>query len=292
MKISVIGFAGFLIVALSNGPAAAWSHANSYGGHASGGGGSWSASGARGGSASGGGGSWSGRTAYGGTASGEGGSWNAHGAEGGTASGGGGTWSATNQYGTTAYGKAGYGATTTSAYHTSSTNYYGAYYPAYHPPTAVNYYSSDCYNCRGWNTAGAAVAGAAVGMAVGAAEPLQTQMQSRRTPTTRLRRWQYRHCVCDGRDISAGPRRLCSTQRWRHNLLLMRQYVVPAIVRRERRLLSRGATPGLIEFSLMACRQTLGRLIRIVPGAANVSPLQRIRRALQLRGYSASTPTL
>ena len=56
MKISFIGFVGFLILALSNGPAAAWSHASRYGGSSSGGGGSWNHAGTFGGSASGGGG--------------------------------------------------------------------------------------------------------------------------------------------------------------------------------------------------------------------------------------------
>ena len=42
-------------------------------------------------------------------------------------------------------------------------------YPAYHPPTTVNYYGSGCYNCGGWSTAGAAAAGAVVGLAAGAA---------------------------------------------------------------------------------------------------------------------------
>ena len=48
-------------------------------------------------------------------------------------------------YGTTAV----YG---TAAYHPP---YYGAaVYPAYHPPTTVNYYGSGCYDCGGWSTAG------------------------------------------------------------------------------------------------------------------------------------------
>src|SRR5574341_460721 len=53
-----------------------------------------------------------------------------------------------------------------TAYHSP---YYGAAYPAYHPPTTVNVYGSGCYNCGGWYTAGAAAAGAAVGMAAGVA---------------------------------------------------------------------------------------------------------------------------
>jgi hypothetical protein len=39
--------------------------------------------------------------------------------------------------------------------------YYGAHYPAYHPPVTVNNYGSGCYNCGGWSTAGAAATGVA-----------------------------------------------------------------------------------------------------------------------------------
>ena len=56
-----------------------------------------------------------------------------------------------------------YGAT---AYHSP---YYGATYPAYHPPTTVNYYGSSCGSCGGWSTGEAAAAGAVVGMTAGAA---------------------------------------------------------------------------------------------------------------------------
>ena len=75
-----------------------------------------------------------------------------------------------------------YGWGSTSAYHGS----YGGYHPAwgYHPPSAyhataygtsyhssttVNYYGSSCHSCGGWNTAGAALAGAAVGVVAGTA---------------------------------------------------------------------------------------------------------------------------
>ena len=48
--------------------------------------------------------------------------------------------------------------------------YYGTTaYPAYHPPTTVNYYGSSCYNCGGSSAAGAAAAGLAVGAVAGAA---------------------------------------------------------------------------------------------------------------------------
>jgi len=51
-------------------------------------------------------------------------------------------------------------------YHNS---YNGATYTSYHPPTTVNVYGSSCYNCGGWNAAGAAAAGVVVGVAAGAA---------------------------------------------------------------------------------------------------------------------------
>jgi hypothetical protein len=75
----------------------------------------------------------------------------------------------TGANGTTAYHSSAY---STTAYHTSTTGttaYYGGTYAAYHPPTTVHYYGSSCSNCGGWSTAGAAAAGAAVGMAAGAA---------------------------------------------------------------------------------------------------------------------------
>jgi len=146
MKRIVTGFVGLLITTLSCGPASAWSHAS--GGH-----GSWSASNSRGGSASGGGGSWSAEGGHGGSASGGGGSWSAEGGHGGSASGGGGSWSASSSSGGTAYHSA----------------YYGAHYSTYHPPTTVNYYGSSCGSCGGWHTAGAAAAGAAIGVVAGAA---------------------------------------------------------------------------------------------------------------------------
>ena len=97
---------------------------------------------------------------------------------------------ATGRYGDTASHKEGsdqttfsnpYGGSATHTYGegTEATNRYGesayhpegsgAYYGGYHPPTTVNYYGAGCGYCGGWNTAGAAAAGAAVGMAAGAA---------------------------------------------------------------------------------------------------------------------------
>ena len=73
----------------------------------------------------------------------------------------------TNRYGGTTYGAYGMGAVHTtpggfSTYHPPGYGYPG--YAPYHPPVAVPYYNSGCYNC-----AGAVAAGAVVGMAAGAA---------------------------------------------------------------------------------------------------------------------------
>jgi len=76
----------------------------------------------------------------------------------------------TNMYGGTTEGRYGEG-----AYHATP---YGdtAYHPptyaygyGYHPPATVNYYGAGCYNCGGWDEAGAAVAGAVVGATVATA---------------------------------------------------------------------------------------------------------------------------
>jgi hypothetical protein len=137
--------AGVLTIAIPLGPAFAWYHA-----------GSWSGSH----------GSWSASTARGGTASGGDGSWNATGYRGGTASGSDGSWSATGYRGGTASGSGG------TAY------YHGGYYGAYHAPTVVNAYGAGCYNCGGWNTGGAAVAGLAAGTALGAAAAANSNTQA------------------------------------------------------------------------------------------------------------------
>ena len=170
MRTHLGGFVAALIVVASCGSAYGWSHTG-YRGTASGGGGSWSASGYRGGSASGGDGSWNASGFRGGTASGGGGSWSGTGYRGGTASGGDGSWSAHGADGGYASGGGGswqaHGADGGSAY---GTHYYGGSYTAYHPPTTVNtYYEGGCYDCGGWNTAGAAAAGVAVGATLGAA---------------------------------------------------------------------------------------------------------------------------
>jgi hypothetical protein len=118
----VVGLSGLLIALLASGPAAAWSHANRYGGstsHAYGEGtehtSAYGTSTAH---------AWGGGTehtnVYGGTTAGK--------------------------YGEGAYHAGPYGAT---AYHPP--DYYPGYHPPayypYHPPVAVPYYSSGCYGC-------------------------------------------------------------------------------------------------------------------------------------------------
>ena len=147
-KIVLLGFAGMVAMILPMHVASAWTHSGTYM-SAEGGGGSWDAHNAYGGSAEGGGGSWSARSAYGGTAEGGEGSWTAEGAN-----------------GSTAYG--GYHAPTTV--YGTSLHYGGSYYGYYHPPTTVNYYSSGCSNCGGWNAGAAAAAGLVTGAAIGAAQ--------------------------------------------------------------------------------------------------------------------------
>jgi hypothetical protein len=95
--------------------------------------------------------------------------------------------SASNGYGGSAYHATGSGYTTytsasgATAYHSA---YYGAQYPAYHPPVTVNNYGSGCYNCGGWSTAGAAAAGAVVGVAAALRSPPPTQRRRPRMRTT------------------------------------------------------------------------------------------------------------
>ncbi len=134
MKTSLPLLAGLLMVAGFHAPAGAWASANRFGGHSQGG-----IAGA------------SHTNAWGGSTT--------HAYAGGT--------SHTNMYGGTTTGAAGYGAVHTtaggySAYHPPAPGYAG--YAPYHPPVAVPYYHSGCYNC-----AGAVAAGAVVGVAAGAA---------------------------------------------------------------------------------------------------------------------------
>lgn len=164
MKIFSVGFLGLSIVALSSVQAWPWGHANMYGGSTSHSWGSTSHENAWGGSTSHAYGQGTSHTnVYGGSTShayGEGTSHtNAYGGSATHYEGGG--WSKTGAYGGTAYGDAHYG----GAYHLPP----AAVYPGYHPPAAVNYYGSRCYNCGGWSTGGAAAAGVAVGMVTGAA---------------------------------------------------------------------------------------------------------------------------
>jgi hypothetical protein len=153
MQKMMFSFVGFLILVLSCGQVSAYAHANRYGGSTSHSYGHTSHSNPYGGSTSHTYGEGTEHTnAYGGST--------AHGWYGGTEH--------TNVYGGTTAGAYGAGAVHTTPYG-ATTAYHGAYYPAYHPPTTVNYYGSSCYNCGGWSTAGAVAAGAVVGMAAGAA---------------------------------------------------------------------------------------------------------------------------
>jgi hypothetical protein len=155
----VITLAGALMItAFLPGPAAAWSHANRWGGDTSHdyGSGSTTRTDAWGGSEThtyGEGTTATGR--YGDTATHEQGS---------------GQTSFTNPYGGSATHTYGYGTTATSASGATAyrSPYYGGGYYPYHPPATVNYYGSSCGNCGAW-PAGAAAAGAAVGMAAGMA---------------------------------------------------------------------------------------------------------------------------
>ena len=227
MKKTMISFISLLILTLSAGPATPWSASGSRGGllrragtvpgapavpteaplpaATDGGSGSWSATGARAGTASG---------SHYGTS----GSWSAHGAYGGSASGG---------------------------------HYYGGTYPAYHPPTTVNVYGSGCYNCGGWHAAGAVAAGMAVGMATGAAIASANtaaattsayqagvaaglkKKKKKKMPPVRATRWARSRPPC---------RPACATpQSQREDVLSMRQYLVPAELRRQRGILPGGA---------------------------------------------------
>lgn len=153
MKSAIIGLTVALGVALPSGPAAAWASANRFGGSTEHVPGATEHTNAYGGSSAHAYGEGSEHTnMYGGSS--------AHAWDGGTTH--------TNVYGGTTTGAYGAGAVHTTPY--GATAYRPPGYPAapvyapYHPPVAVPYYSSGCYNC-----AGAAAAGAVVGVAAGAA---------------------------------------------------------------------------------------------------------------------------
>ncbi|MGT2494884.1 hypothetical protein ACU4GD_41995 [Cupriavidus basilensis] len=262
MKKAVMHLMGLLIPALVTGPAGAWSHANYRGGSTSHepGSDSTTRSNAWGGSEThtyGEGTTATGR--YGGTA---------------THAEGSGQTTATNRYGGTATHTYGQGTSATrcvrwhgvsrhgfrlyelytsasgaTAYHSP---YYGATYPAYHPPVVVNNYGSGCYNCGGWSTAGAAAAGVVVGAAAGAA------VASANTAAATSNA--YNAGVVAGATAAAAPAStafamgaiyptlpagcITPTVQGRH-ILFVRQHVVQALLRRQRRLLPRGADAGL-----------------------------------------------
>ena len=156
----VIRLAGLLIPIFATSPAAAWSHANAHGGSSYGANGSFHHTNAEGGGETHvAGEGTTAHSAAGGTAYHQEGSGETHatGADGGTAT----HYQGYGTTGVSSTGQAAYhpeGSATTyttanggTAYHSP---YYGAAYPAYHPPTTVNVYGSSCYNCGGWNTAG------------------------------------------------------------------------------------------------------------------------------------------
>jgi len=154
MRTMVIGLAVVVVMVLSCSPAGAWSHAGAYGGSTSHSYGSTSHTNAYGGSATHTAGQ--GTTAtnrYGDTATHQEGS---------------GSTTMTNPYGGSATHYAGAGTTATTAYGATAYHPPAPYYP-YHPPTTVAVYGSSCSNCGGWSTAGAAAAGAAVGVVAGVA---------------------------------------------------------------------------------------------------------------------------
>src|SRR5271165_3858680 len=154
MKKTIVRLLSFAVALLPFNTASAYSHANRYGGSTSHSYGSTSHSSAYGTSSSHTYGEGSSHTnEYGGSTS--------HSYDGGT--------SHTNAYGGTTSGEAGYGATHTNTYGQTSTYHPPAPYYPYHPPTTVGYYGAGCYNCSTGSVAGAAVVGAAVGVATGAA---------------------------------------------------------------------------------------------------------------------------
>ena len=122
------------------------------------------------------------------------------------------------------------------------------YYPAYHPPTTVNVYGSACSNCGGWSTAGAAAAGAAVGVVAGAAiASANTNAATSNAYSAGYAAGATNTAYAMGAIYPTLACRLRHTQRRRHDLLPVRQHVVPAVLRRERRLLSRRADSVLTQ---------------------------------------------
>jgi hypothetical protein len=156
MKATVVLAGTLLVGVLWQGPAAAWSSANRYGGSTSHSYGETSRTNAYGGSTSHVYGEGTEHTnAYGGSST--------HAYGGGTEH--------TNAYGGKTYGEYGQGATHTNAtggtvYHPPGSVAYPGY-PAYHPPVAVPYYASA--GCLGCAAAAGAIVGATAGAAVASA---------------------------------------------------------------------------------------------------------------------------
>ena len=243
MKTIIIGMAALLGASVASGPAAGWASANRYGGSTTHSYGETSHTNAYGGSTSHAYGEGTEHTnAYGGTT--------AHGWDGGTTH--------TNVYGGTTTGVAGVGAVHTSAtgYTTAATAYHPPYptavaYAPYHPPVAVPYYSSGCYNCGSAAAAGAVVglaAGAAIasantaaatsnayaaGVATGSANT--AAVYSSVAPAADGRHDDdgdnHNDKLCDGRELRRRPGRFHLDQQERHDVLPERQYLVPAGVR-------------------------------------------------------------
>jgi hypothetical protein len=155
MKAILSLLAGLLANFCFHAPAFAWASANAYGGHTTSGYGQTSHTNAAGGSTTH---NWDGGTSHtnaaGGTTTGMYGAGAVH----------------TTSTGYSTYHPPAY--PTNPIYHPPAAGYPGGYHPPvagypayapYHPPVAVPYYSSGCYNC-----AGAAAAGVIVGAAVGA----------------------------------------------------------------------------------------------------------------------------
>jgi hypothetical protein len=113
----------------------------------------------------------------------------------------------------------------------------------------VNYYGSSCSNCGGWQTAGAAAAGVAVGMAVGATVAnANSQAAASNAYNSGYAAGSANPAYAIGAIYPTVPAGCAQSDVGgiTYYLLPIRQYVVPAIIRRERRLLSRGATSSLI----------------------------------------------
>ena len=184
---------------------------------------------------------------------------------------------------TNVYGGSTSGAYGAGVYHTypSGASYYRPPYPAYHPaypvypyhpPVAVPYYSAaGCYGC-------AAAAGAVVGMATGAAvasastaaaaSSAYSSGYAAGSATTAATMSGAAPVVvtslpddlCDRRELRDAAFRLCDTGCRRQDLLPVWQYLVSAVIRRERHLLPRSAD-SVRQRKVLEWRVTSGKRI-------------------------------